>query len=372
MRWYKRINWLKLIIGITVLLVVLVVLTEVGKTPEKQSKSVKEKVQSVVVKKVVSKDLVINHEYIGYIEDASIYVGADRVQGKVNKVVVSEGDRVKEGCTLFTMDVSAELANTRFQSSEICNATGLLDLKIKQVSKTVKDLKELYEAGGIQLSEVEEVENQLETMKLQRKQLSRQGKILASTKSVIRNQAKVLSPIDGIVEEVNISPKTYIGQRDMIKIRKNQLPTCYIMVAESDIDRFVIDKKVKTVIGDSVYDGIIKEIRSRDEQRLLFPVKIEIDTKEHLLAGKSATVKLEVYNNKNARMIPKKSVIQFANETFVYVLNKDKTVVKKSIELGKSKDNMAEVLRGLTADDEVLVEGQFSVTEGEKVLLANQ
>ncbi len=101
------------------------------------------------------------------------------------------------------------------------------------------------------------------------------------------------------------------------------------MVAESDIDRFVLDQKIQTTIGDVVYEGTIKAIKNRDEQQLLFPVEIEINTTDDLLTGRTVKVMLERYKNPKAMMIPRSSVIAFASETYVYILNDDKAVSKK-------------------------------------------
>ncbi len=367
--WFKKIPWVKLLIGVIVAVTLLFVLDFLSQNPSKPKKSANDKLQSVVVKKAIQNDLVINLKYFGYIEDSTVYIGADRVQGRIKDVCVSVGDEVSQGCTLFTLDVSSELSSTEFQLSELENAKDSLNLEINQLRPQVNKLKDLYNQGLVKAIELDEAKNQLKKMELKRDQLNEQHELLDKTLSGSRNQARVLSPVAGRIEEVTIVPGTYIGQQDVIKIKKKQLPTCLIMVDEADIDRFILNKKVKTIIGNEVYEGRIKSIKGRDEQKLLFPVEIEIDTTDKLLTGKTVKVLLETYKKENGIMIPRLSVIKFDDETYVYVLNKDKTVSKRNVMLGKSKGNMVEIIKGLKSDDKVIVEGQFSVSEGEKVIL---
>ncbi len=368
-KWFKKIPWIKLILGITVVAILLFVLISLDENPPKPPEIIDDKLQSVVVKSVLQNDLTINLTYFGNITDSTVYIGADRVQGRIKDVAVSVGDHVQQGSVLFTLDVLADLSSTKVQLSEIASAKGTFDLEINQLTAQVKKLRDLYNGGAIALAELEQAENQLEKLKFQRNKLSGQGQLLNNTIELSENQASILSPIDGTIEEIKMVSGTYIGQQDVIKIRKNQRPICLIMVDESNINDFFEGKKVKVIIGDQTYDGNIKSIKSKNEQQFLFPVEIEINSTEQLLAGRSAKVLIETYKKQNALMIPRSAVMSFANETYIFVLNSDNTVAKKHIVLGNTQGELVEITKGLSVDDKVLVEGQFSVFEGENVIV---
>ncbi len=368
----KKISWVKVILGVIVAVILVFVLDFLNQEPSKPEKTEEDKLQSVLVKQVSQEDLVLYIKYFGYIEDSIAYVGADRVQGRIKDLYVSKGQEVSKGTILFTLDVSSDLASADLQLKELENAEGTLDLEISHLSAEVNKLRSLHNEGLFPYNELEQAENQLKKMETQRKQLNEQHDLVNKTISVSVNQANVLSPIDGKIEEISIVPGTYIGQQDVIKIRKKKLPTCLIMVDESDIDHFVLNEKVSASIGDTVYEGSIKSIKSKDENSLLFPVEIEINTTDELLGGRTVKVMLETYKKQEAIMIPRLSLISFADETYVYVLNKDKTVSKKNVSIGKSHGQMVEITDGLKSDDSVLVEGQFSVSEGQRVKLIEQ
>ncbi len=370
--WVKKIPWVKVIIGVIAIGVVLFVMDALSKSPTTSTEIVNDKVQSVVVNQVVKKNLVINHEYFGYVEDSTVYIGPDRIQGKIGEVLVSEGEKISQGSILFTLDVSNELVNSELQLKEIELGKNTLDLQIKQLLPDFERLEVLYSEGIIALNELEQIQNQLKAMELQRVQLDQQYDQIINALSVSKNQAEILSPVDGIIEKISIVPGTYIGQQEMIKVIKSDLPTCLIMVAESDIDSFVLYENVQTTIGNTVYEGTIKTIKNRDEQQLLFPVEIEINTTDHLLAGRTAKVTIERYKNQKAMMIPRSSVIAFAGETYVFVLNDNKTVSKKIVQVGESEEQMIEIVYGLSLNSKVIVEGQFSIFEGETVTWISQ
>ncbi len=367
-QYFKKIPWVKVIIATVLIIVVLFVVDSLNKSPSKTEKTNDEIVKSVVAKTVLKKDLVVNMEYIGQVENVLAYIGADRVQGKIDKVLVSEGDTVTKGSTLFTMDISSDIASSNLQLSEIKNGKSELDLRISQILPELEKIELLYKEGAVSLSELNQLKNQLKNLEHKRDQLSSQYSKASAVQSAGRKQAKVISPYDGTVDKVSISSGTYIGQNDVIIIRKNQLPKCYIMVSESDISLFKTDETVKIKIGDKSYGGKVKEVKKRGEENLLFPVEIEIDSKDEFLSGIEAKVMLEVYNKQNAIMVPRSSVIDFAEEKYVYVIENN-IVLKKIVVLGKTKDNMVEIVKGLSANDEVVVEGQYSVSDGEKVTI---
>ncbi len=284
-------------------------------------------------------------------------------------MAVSVGDVVKQGSTLFTLDVVSDLATSKVQLNEISSAKGTFDLEINQLTEQVKKLRDLYNGGVIALTELEQAENALKKAKHQRNKLGGQAALLNNAIASSKNQASILSPIDGTVEEVKMVPGTFIGQQDVIKIKKNQRPTCLIMVDESDIDNFSIGKTVKVVIGAQTYHGMIKSIKHKDQQNLFFPVEIEIDSTAQLLAGRSAKVLIETYSIQNALMIPRSAVIRFAAESYVFVVNSDNTITKKNVVLGNAKAERVEIIKGLDNNAKVVVEGQFSISDGERVLV---
>jgi len=365
--WFKKIPRIKLIIGIIASIIVLFSLTSIMKKPVNVVSKVEETIQLVVVKQVVKKDLIISKEYLGYIEDTTVQIGADRVQGKIGEVMVSKGDEISEGNILFTLDISTDLISSELQLKEVEHGKSTLDLQISQLLPDLKKLEKLYDEGAIALNELEQLQKQLKSLELQRNQLDPQYNELIRAITVSKKQAKVLSPIDGVVEKINIVPGTYIGQDDIIKIRKNELSKCTIMVSESELDIFIKGKKVQAIVGDNIYEGTITVIKDREEEQLLFPVEIEINTIDQLLGGRTVKVMIEKYNNKVALMIPRTSVISFAGETYVYIFNEDNTVSKTNVLIGESNKNMLEIKNGLSFENRVVIKGQFSISDGEKV-----
>jgi len=370
--WFKKLPIVKMIIGLMTIFAVIFILAGLSKSPATTVAIMNEAVQAVEVKSVAERILVINKEYLGYVGETMVTLGADRVQGKIAKLMVEEGDEVSQGDLLFTLDLSSELVNSELQLKEIDLSKSALDLQISQMLQEVEKLEVLYNEGIIALSELKQLQNQLKSLELQRNQIDQQYSEVERALSIIKNQANVISPIDGIIERISIVPGTYIGQQDMIDIRKKDSPKCTIMVAESDLDTITRGAKVQSTIGNKVYEGTVISIKDRDEQQLLFPVEIKIDTEDLLLAGRTVKVLFEKYKNTSAMMIPRSSVINFANETYVYTLNADNTVRKTNVLLGEGDQLTVEITKGLTLKDVVVVKGQFSISEGEKVTWTNQ
>jgi multidrug efflux pump subunit AcrA (membrane-fusion protein) len=91
--------------------------------------------------------------------------------------------------------------------------------------------------------------------------------------------------------------------------------------------------------------------------------------------GMYARVKLVTDERKNTIVIPSDSLVRRAGDTYVFVVNPDKTVHMVDVDEGIRVDDRIEILKGLSNGDEVVVKGQTLLDEGSKVnviLVVNQ
>jgi multidrug efflux pump subunit AcrA (membrane-fusion protein) len=85
-----------------------------------------------------------------------------------------------------------------------------------------------------------------------------------------------------------------------------------------------------------------------------------------------ASVELRDYVANDAVMIPNKLILQDTkgvSYTYVFILKNEElgTVERRNLRIGKSNDNMTEILEGLSRSDKIINRGIRSVQSGENV-----
>ena len=86
-----------------------------------------------------------------------------------------------------------------------------------------------------------------------------------------------------------------------------------------------------------------------------------------LFPNQFVNVRLVVSELKDATVIPTAAVQRGAKGTFVWLLNEDKTVALRQVDVGTADGDLTPVLRGLKAGEQVAVDGFDRLREGAKV-----
>ena len=86
-----------------------------------------------------------------------------------------------------------------------------------------------------------------------------------------------------------------------------------------------------------------------------------------LVAGQFVDVRLVLYSQEAALVVPSPAVTGGQQGTFVYVLNADSTVAPRPITVERAEDEFTIISKGLKAGETVVVEGAFLLkAEAEK------
>jgi multidrug efflux system membrane fusion protein len=88
-----------------------------------------------------------------------------------------------------------------------------------------------------------------------------------------------------------------------------------------------------------------------------------------LIPGQFVNVRLELYRDENAIVVPAVSVTRGQQGAFVYVLNPDSTVASRQVVVGRTVDEVAIVTHGLEAGETVITDGQLRLSPGARVVV---
>jgi len=353
----------------------------------------------VVVAMVSQRDVPINVDVIGNVEAYSTISVKAQVGGELTKVSFHEGDSVKKGDLLFTIDgrpleaqlsqaqansardtaalsqaqanLARDIANEKYAQDQATRYRGLFDQGVVSreqadqmrssadaLSQTVLADKAAIESARAQIvadkAAVENVQVQLSYTTIQSPINGRTGSIAVKQGNVVAANTTDLMTITEVqpiyvtfsVPEAQLGDiKRYMGQ--------GQLPVHAAPQADSSTQ----EVGVLTFIDNSV-DATTGTIKLKGT----FP---NVDNK--LWPGEFVRVTLGLTTHPHATVVPNQAVQTGQDGQFVYVVKQDRTVEMRPVVTGTRVDQELVIDRGLEPGETVVTEGQLRLTPGSHV-----
>lgn len=370
----------------------------------------KEDVQSKNVKVITAKksNITIENEFAGEIKPSDEAGVISKTPGKVKEVLVKVGDFVKEGDLLFTLDsddVKAQLSQA--QSGLAVTKTSLdktllqLQAEYDQAKLNLDDEtssfsrnKVLFDNGGLSKKEMDSSNTRLDLAKqrfdsaeknirlfrndggmkstsIAQSQLEQSAASVELINSQLSN-LNVRAPISGVVSIKNINVGEGVSSAaPAIVISNTAELNAEMNIPEGLINKFIKGQKLTITVqslDDKTFDGEVSIIYpSMDTATRSYKVKIKLMGKsEEVKPGMFAKIKLVVERKDDVVTIPSQAVFTENRVQYVYMV-KDNKVVKTSIKIGLSNDTVVEVTQGLNENDNLIIEGQSFLSDGEKI-----
>lgn len=306
----------------------------------------------VNVQKIQKVDKIQELNYSATIEADNTAQVSFAAAGTVNNVLVDEGQTVKNGQLLATIDATT-----------YSNALQIANLSYEQSADTYKRLNELYVKGSLPEKDYIDIKTKL-AQSAANKRIS--AKQIADT--------RLYAPMSGIITHRFIEKgSTAAPGIPAFSIIKTDMVYAKITVPESEVGIFKHGMAANVFIptlNDSIKGKISIINPQADDRSKTFTIKIKIDNaSQRLLPGMLAYVKVNPMKTEKVIVIPATAVIRDADDiTYVYVTNTNKTVVRKRITVG-SITGMQEIIikEGLSENDIIVTAGQSRLKDGAQV-----
>lgn len=278
---------------------------------------------------------------------ADIYA---KIAEAVEKVHVEEGDSVKSGQVLISLDRTGPSSNYRSAESVYRNA-----------EEQYEKMKFLYEEGAVSESQFDAAQTEYEVAK---------ANFHAAARLV-----EVTSPIDGVVTRLEVSPGDYLSQGQelatvasigklRVKFSVNSRDIQYIDVGDSvvvEADEF----------GPSVPGRVVRVSRSADPVTRAFQVEVLFDNEDgRFRPGMFVRVSIILEQLRNVIIIPRKSVVTLDNEPVVFTIS-DTLAHRQVVSLGPGLDGRVVIESGLSPGDTVVTIGQTYLDDGYEVRITD-
>jgi membrane fusion protein, multidrug efflux system len=290
-----------------------------------------------------------------------------RVAGVVEKVAFREGDTVKAGAVLATIDPARYDLAARQAGASVDRARSALEDAEAGLARRTK--ADSASPGLIPAEEIASWETKVEQAKAD----VSEKEITAQRARLDRKDAYVRAPVAGIVQSRDATTGMYAQPGTLLATLVQREPLLVRFdVDETEAARVVSGAVVRfTVEGDGrEWEAKVSHVAEvADPKSRLVRVTAEVTSKERaaLRAGGFAQVVVPVGGTVKAPVIPELA-IRPSERGFLVFTVVDGVAQEKVVELGlRTPDGKVEVKKGLGAGDQLVVRGAEALREGAKV-----
>ena len=304
-----------------------------------------EKGKPARVVKATTAEITDIRKFSGTIEGMQQTYALSKMSDPLAKIHVQVGSSVKKDQVLaeylFTGD------NTQYQQAQE---------QIAILEKATERMRELHAKGGISQQDMDTQEMQLKISKM--------------NLETIRRASKILAPADGIVTEMVFKVGQTPGIGVFCTIAKLDQVILKLNVTSRDIGLF---KKGSTVTidmnGEKLKGKVTLIPLAASSVTRFFTVEVTFQNKnKKLLPGMFVTAELDARNVKGI-VIPIEAIVYRNGVNTVWTMTPEGTAKRKVVQIGVQTKNDVQILDGIEEGEMVMVEGQFRMNDGDKVLV---
>ena len=170
----------------------------------------------------------------------------------------------------------------------------------------------------------------------------------------------IVADFDGIVTECNgVSGASVTEGTQLITLESSNNVKVTFDASKSDVAKLEIGQKVDVTISGNKYEGEIAKINRmatlNASNTPMVGVEVHLtNPDDKIILGLDAKLTVHTDSAQNTLLIPVEAINADKNGDFLYVIENG-MVVKRAITCGISSDEYTEVLDGVTAEDQIIV-----------------
>jgi len=320
-----------------------------------------------------------------------------KVAGRVEKMLVEEGMKVKKGDTLAVIEHNDLQAMLASREARFLRTQAELDEAEADLWQKDREEQRASRLNNQKMTTQEETEKAISAKKIAA------AKVAALEAGVKLEQASIreikatidtmhlYAPFDGTVVEKQgeigeiISPmamSSSLGRSSVVTIANLDKMEVETDVSENLLSRIDIGQPAEvsvSAVPDKRYQGRLRQILPYgDRTRATVKVKVEVlDPDDKLFPELAATVhflpsRSSAVPNANVShlFVPKSAVFQENGHDQVWVIGPKSRLAKRQVEVAMTTDALARVEQGLSAGESVVVNPPQTLRDGEIVRIA--
>ena len=309
------------------------------------------------------------------------------ISGIIDKILVTEGDKVVAGQLVATIRIVPSIQNVNAAQQEINNANLQISnaqINVSQQQKQFAMQEKLYSQGVISKQEYISAQQQLQSTQQTLRNAQQQRQTAQKNLQIAKTGAtpelaglattQIRSKANGTVLEVPVKVGSQVIEANSFNAGSTicSIADLNSLIFEGTIDEAQAGKlkeglPMNVVIGalqNKSFPGRVTMIAPKGKEEngtIKFPIEGDVfnKTNEYIRAGFSANGEIILSSQKNALLLDE-SLIQYEKikdkyNSFVEVKQPDGKFKKVNVKLGASDGINVQILSGITKDSEVKV-----------------
>jgi membrane fusion protein, multidrug efflux system len=299
----------------------------------------------------------INPPPVGHVTPYSTVTIRPQIGGIISEVHFQQGQEVKQGDLLFTIDPRPMQAALAHDKAQLENA-GI------QYNREQK----LFDQKLIS-------QDEYDTSRATRDALA----ATVQTDELNLSFTEIRSPIDGVAGALQFYQGNVVKAPDDTLVTLNQIHPIYVQfgVPELYLPEIQRERRDKSLSVDAMFEGLngpppqgeltfidntVDPSTGMIQLRATFP-----NERSRLWPGQFVTAVLTLSELTNAVVVPSSAVQTGQNGEYLYVVKPDQTAEERPVTVGLTYQALTVVQKGLKAGEIVVTDGQLRLTPGAKV-----
>jgi multidrug efflux system membrane fusion protein len=345
------------------------------------------------------REVPIEIEAIGNVEAYSTISVKAQVGGQLTRVYFREGDFVKKGDPLFTIDprpfeaaLNQAIANDARNEAALAQAQATLardSANARYSDAQATRYTQLFQEGIVSKDQTEQFRATADanTQAVAADKASIEsaraavvaGKAAVETAKLQLGYTNIQSPIDGRTGNLSVKAGNIVAANTVELVTINQVQPIYVTfsVPEAQLDaikrysgtqKMIVRARPQDTPGDEETGTLTFIDNAVDSTTGTIKLKGTFaNPNRRLWPGEFVRVTLRLATEPNAVVVPNQAVQTGQNGSFVYVVKPDRTVESRPVVTGARVDQDMVVRQGLEGGETVVTEGQLRLVPGSHV-----
>jgi membrane fusion protein, multidrug efflux system len=329
----------------------------------------------VTVAKAVQKTVPVDLTAIGSADAFTNVSIKAQVNAVLEQVHIKEGQFVKKGDLLFTLDARPFDAALAQAQGTLAHDKATAELNRVEAERYAA----LYKAGVT----AKETLDQMQANADAQQAAVRADEAAVQAAQLQVDYCKIYAPTDGRLGAIQVYPGNIVKQNDVpVLIVINQISPIYVDFAVPEqyfapIEKFMAKGSLQvqaTPYGDTMPEvGELTFVDNTvDNTTGTIKLKAKFENTDHRLwPGQFSTVTLRLAQDENATVVPSQAVQTGTKGDYIYVVKSDSTAEQRPVRVARTIAGDAVISSGIEPGDTVVTDGQLRLIPGMKVEIVN-
>jgi len=357
----------------------------------------------VMVSTATQKTVPVQLRTIGNVQAYSTVTVKSKVGGELVRVHFTEGQDVKRGDLLFTIDprsfeAALKEAEAKLERdlAQVQQAKANLERDLFRAKNAEDDAKRyefLIEKGVVTRQQYEKMRADADaleaTVRADRAAVENAEASVRADRAAVENAkiqlgyCLIRSPMDGRTGSLLIHQGTIVKAEDIHLLTILQIVPIY--VSFSVPEQYLLDIKKFTALGTLRVEAVVPMNEDRVEKGAITFIDNTVDSstgtirlkgtfenrERRLWPGQFVNVALTLTTEPNVIVVPSHAIQTGQEGQYVFVVKQDMTVESRPVVVGRTVDRETVVQKGLHADEKVVIDGQLRLYPGARVEIKN-